>query len=164
MNKIINHIFSINSNHLRNWILNAEGLTSLSNQSSTSEPTFKDDAIDRNIGNGYRASTFRHVFKANAGKDAPYGSTATLVRFNDCSKISTNNAERRNGYPSQSSNIIYHDSIPRYIHQAATEGPITYQQKVSVLFFQPPPVPPPGVIKTKVLTICIVLIFNYSHS
>ena len=164
MNKIVNHTFSVNKNYLQNWISNVKELTSLSNQMSTSGPTFKDNATDRTVGNEDRTSTSQHVLKSNVGEDAPYKSTATFANRNDCSKIGTNNVEQRNEYFSQSTNIIYHDPCPRLLRRAAPEGPITYQQKISVRFLQPPPLPPPGVMKTKMLTICIVLIFNYSHS
>jgi len=41
---------------------------------------------------------------------------------------------------------LYQDpNPPQVIRRPAAQGPVTYQQKISVRYLQPPPLPPPGV-------------------
>jgi len=60
--------------------------------------------------------------------------------------IETNSLEETNRYLERAVDI-YKDSDPLIIRKATVESPVTYQQRILVRYFQPPDVPPPGVIK-----------------
>ena len=59
--------------------------------------------------------------------------------------IQTSNTQQTNQYLAQSGQSIFNDPNPQVVRRAITTGPVTYQQKISVRFLQPPPIPPPGV-------------------
>ena len=63
--------------------------------------------------------------------------------------IETSSVQETNEYLTRVATGVYNDPNPEIIRRAAPEGPIVYQQKIFLRFLQPPPVPPPGVIESK---------------
>lgn len=97
---------------------------------------------------GYDGST-RGVYGSSSGFNTSYA-TATIGATSEQSTgaaIQTESVQQTNEYISRSGTSLFHDPNPQIVRRATTEGPVTYQQKILVRFLQPPPVPPPGVIK-----------------
>ena len=88
-------------------------------------------------GNGFGSSTGFHTSYA-AAEASEQSSAAT---------IQTNSSQQTNEYLSRTETNLFNDPNPQIVRRAATEAPVTYQQKILVRFLQPPPIPPPGVIE-----------------
>lgn len=130
--------FSIDENEFRNWLLNAEGLSSSSHESSINGFIFQDDATSRMDTNEYKINS-QNIYGSSANLHASYG-----ISSNDRT-INTGSDQHTTSLSSQSSDRIYKDPNPQIIRRAAVGGPLTYQQKVLIRFLKPPRPPSPGV-------------------
>jgi hypothetical protein len=149
VNKIINYLFSIDQNEFRSWVSNSSALTTSLHESSTSSGVaFNDNATGQAGVNGYEASS-QSVFESAGSANTSYAAGATSNELSGVSGavIQTSSAQQTSEYLSQSGAGIFNDPNPQIVRRAATEGPLTYQQRILVRFLQPPAVPPPGVIK-----------------
>ncbi|CAF2589127.1 unnamed protein product [Rotaria sp. Silwood2] len=134
---------NIDKNEVRQWVSNAEGLPSSSHESSTSERILHDNTTSRFDRNKYEVSC-QNASEYTADKYISCGSTAVASEMINDTVIRTNSSEETNQYLEKSANNIYKDPNPQIIRRATTECPVTYEQRVSVRYLQPPAVPPPG--------------------
>ncbi len=134
--------FSIDKNEFHNWVSNNSGLPASSYESVTNAPG--SNLIGQARLTEYEASS-SGAFESNTSINALYGAAASS-ELTGGTAIQTSSIQQTNAYLTQTATGIYNDPNPQIIRRAATEGPITYQQKILVRFLQPPAVPPPGVI------------------
>ena len=64
--------------------------------------------------------------------------------------IHTNSSEETHRYLERSAHNIYVDPNPQIIRRSHTDGPIRAEQRVTIRYLQPPPLPPPEVMPSTV--------------
>lgn len=94
---------------------------------------------------GYEGGS-QNTYESNSGFNSTFATAAGTSEQNSAATIQTGSIQQTNQYLSQTGTNLFNDPNPQIVRRAATEGPVTYQQKILVRFLQPPPVPPPGVI------------------
>ncbi|CAF4811143.1 unnamed protein product, partial [Rotaria sp. Silwood2] len=73
-----------------------------------------------------------------------YGTTITGREWDNDTAIHTNSLEETNTYLRRSTSDLFINSSPQIIRRTKTESPITLEQRVSIQYLQPPPLPEPG--------------------
>lgn len=124
------YIFSIDKYEFDKWRSNTERVASSTYETSTSDIHFNETNSSRFSRNRY----------------ATYETAAVSSDLTHEKAIETNSLEETNRYLERAVDI-YKDPDPLIIRKAATETPMTYQQRIFVRYLQPPDLPPPGVIK-----------------
>ncbi|CAF0714167.1 unnamed protein product [Adineta steineri] len=138
----------VDRDEFRNWASNATGSTPSTHEILTGGVTYNSDnnaktGINRNETSSQSAFEYTSGF-STSNSAAAAAAAAALRERTSSTTVQTNNAQETNEYLSRSANGVYNDPNPEIIRRAATEGPLTYQQKILIRFLQPPPVPPPG--------------------
>lgn len=90
--------------------------------------------------------TDSHTSRFGRNRYATYETAAVSSGFTNEKVIETNSLEETNRYLERAVDV-YKDPNPLVIRKAATETPMTYQQRIFVRYLQPPELPAPGVIK-----------------
>ena len=101
------------------------------------------NAINQAGVTGYETGS-QNAFESSTAVNTSYAAGSSELTGG--AAIRTSTAQETNAYLSQTATGIFNDPDPQIIRRAATEGPVTYQQRILVRFLQPPAVPPPGVI------------------
>ncbi|UJR31636.1 hypothetical protein I4U23_019118 [Adineta vaga] len=138
---------SIDRKEFQNWISNTGTSSPSSHEASTSETVLNKDSTNKAGLSGYEASS-RSIFESFSGNNNQNSrSVPTTINSGgqmNSATIETTSAQETSEYLSRTGTGIYNDPNPEIIRRTSTQGPITYQQKISIRFLQPPPVPPPG--------------------
>ena len=135
--------FSIDKDEFRNWVSTNSGLTASSYESGTNAPGI--NIVGQTGLTEYDAGSSGAAFESSNGINASYTAAASSELAGGAA-IQTISEQQTTAYLAQQATGVYNDPNPQIVRRAATEGPITYQQKILVRFLQPPAVPPPGVI------------------
>ena len=61
--------------------------------------------------------------------------------------VNTNSSEETKRYLERHGTSIYFDLNPKIIRRSTPERPLTFEQRISIRCLQPPPLPPPEVMK-----------------
>ncbi|CAF1566991.1 unnamed protein product, partial [Rotaria sordida] len=133
----------IDKSEFRKWVSNTEGLPSSSYVSSTSDYNLNDYTTSRFDRDEYKCSR-QSASDYTIDKYGSYGTTTIARELIDDTVIHTNSLEETNEYLERSGHNIYKDPNPQIIRRATTETPITCEQRVTVRYLQPPPVPELG--------------------
>ena len=136
--------FSIDRNEFRNWI-SENGALQTSSSFESSGSLRNNNIIDQAGLSGYEGGS-QNTFESSSGLNSTFARATGTSEQNSAATIQTSNIQQTNQYLSQTGTNLFNDPNPQIIRRAATEGPVTYQQKILVRFLQPPPIPPPGVI------------------
>ncbi|CAF5131593.1 unnamed protein product, partial [Rotaria magnacalcarata] len=112
--------------------------------------TIRDDRYKYNV-NGYNDLSY------TADKYTTRGTTLATRDLINQTAIVTSCSEETSRYLEKYANNIYIDSNPQIIRRTTTENPVTYEQRVLVRYLQPPPLPPPEVMRI------IVNKFNFTY-
>ncbi|CAF3619357.1 unnamed protein product [Rotaria sordida] len=131
---------TIDKSEFRKWVSNTEGLPSSSYVSSTSDYNLNDYTTSRFDRDEYKCSR-QSASDYTIDKYGSYGTTTIARELIDDTVIHTNSLEETNEYLERSGHNIYKDPNPQIIRRATTETPITCEQRVTVRYLQPPPVP-----------------------
>ncbi|CAF1205815.1 unnamed protein product [Rotaria sordida] len=134
---------TIDKSEFRKWVSNTEGLPSSSYVSSTSDYNLNDYTTSRFDRDEYKCSR-QSASDYTIDKYGSYGTTTIARELIDDTVIHTNSLEETNEYLERSGHNIYKDPNPQIIRRATTETPITCEQRVTVRYLQPPPVPELG--------------------
>jgi hypothetical protein len=137
--------FSIDKDEFRNWV-STNGASTY--ESGTNAPGI--NIIGQTGLTEYEAGSSGAAFESSSGINASYAAAASSELVGSAA-IQTTSEQQTTAYLTQTATGIYNDPNPQIVRRAATEGPITYQQKILVRFLQPPAVPPPGVIHERSL-------------
>ena len=90
--------------------------------------------------NGHTTSRFDRNNKTTSS----YGTVTVDNSIISDTVIQTNSLKETERYLERAVDI-YKDRSPQIIRRAATDTPVTYEQRVFVRYLQPPKLPPPGV-------------------
>lgn len=132
----------IDKDELRKWASKPEEVTTFSHDSSSCE-------IDRGHGSTVWDDRYRSKVGSQSTLDfvvdrpSSYDTTITSRNFVNEKVIRTSSTDETNRYLATSIDHIYKDLNPKIIRRAATDRPVTYEQRVLVRYLQPPPLPPP---------------------
>ncbi|CAF1324989.1 unnamed protein product [Rotaria magnacalcarata] len=132
----------IDKDELRNWASKPDEVTTFSHESSACDisrdhnTTGWDDRYRSKVGS-------QSTLEFTTDKVNSYDTTITSRNFISEKVIRTSSADETNRYLATSVDHIYKDLNPKIIRRAATDRPVTYEQRVLVRYLQPPPLPPP---------------------
>ncbi|CAM4766386.1 unnamed protein product [Rotaria magnacalcarata] len=115
----------IDKDELRNWASKPDEVTTFSHESSACD-----------ISRDHNTTGWDDRYRSKVGSQSTLGFTTDKV-------IRTSSADETNRYLATSVDHIYKDLNPKIIRRAATDRPVTYEQRVLVRYLQPPPLPPP---------------------